>query len=437
MKRFIFSLFVFVALGSFWKVQPVSAGTDVTVSCTLSTCTATPNVIPLFDESNIWPGYSVTQKITATNTTDQNGQLGMLATEVISTDAQLVALAGKIYLEIHQGTPSGPVVYGGSSTTLQDFYNVGQIDLGLIGPTQTELYFLKATFDPQAGNEYMGAHTTFNLDVGFVFSPVPPVNNAQVLGLSAASGGGDTNGAKAPVCSDTAPSSAPVLLSAVSGAGGQVTLNWTAVAGADHYAVNFGIQSGVYLYGNSNVGNVTTYVVSGLSPGNRYFFQVLGINGCAPGPRSNENSTGGTLLPPGSSVGAPTGFTAQQVLGATTDSTAEATLNDSNGDGSNPEVLGVTACVPWKPFLPLIFLVIQIALSILIYVMKRDPENKVKQGIVIGVVVISTILFYILRNCDCDQPTFLSLLCKWYFIVAILASLLTQFINYSLIEREE
>lgn len=438
MKRVLLSFLALVFVTANWQVDQAFAGTDITVTCNSTTCTTTPDAVPLFHETNLWPGYSVTQQITATNTTADNGQLGLDTTEILEQREQEVSpyLATSIFVEIHQGTVDGPIVYGGGSTTLYDLFQANQIELGTIDPNQTQQYFFKSTISPTLDNNFMGTSAVFDLDLGFNFTPVPgpgpgpgPDGNP---GGGGGGGGGSTAGAA--VCSDTAPSSAPALLSAISGAGGQVTLNWTGVAGASHYAINFGIQPGVYLYGNSNVGNVTSYVVNGLSPGNQYFFQVIPINGCAPGPRSNEISTGGTLLPPGSAVGGPAGFAADQVLGETTDASGEA---QPSGEENTGEVLGEDTCAVWKPYMPVVLLLVQIIISFLIYVVVRNPENKPKQIAVIIVVIAATGIFYYIRNCDCAQASFLSLLCQWYIIVAIATAFITQFINYSLIERED
>jgi amino acid transporter len=102
------------------------------------------------------------------------------------------------------------------------------------------------------------------------------------------------------------------------------------------------------------------------------------------------------------------------------------------------DVLGSQAsCQPWKPYLPLALLIVQFVLSAVVYMFFRKPENKIKQVGAVGVIVITAIVFYLVRNCDCSQPTVWALLCKWYIVVAIFLGLITQFMNYALIEREE
>ena len=71
--------------------------------------------------------------------------------------------------------------------------------------------------------------------------------------------------------------SAPVLNTAISPGPGQMTLSWTAVAGATSYSVKYGTQSGVY--GTPvGVGNVTSYAIMGLTNGTYYNFVVTATN---------------------------------------------------------------------------------------------------------------------------------------------------------------
>lgn len=61
---------------------------------------------------------------------------------------------------------------------------------------------------------------------------------------------------------------------------GEVVLNWTAGANTNRYALVYGLSSGNYLFGSLNIdgGTNTTYTVTNLNPGTRYFFQVWAFN---------------------------------------------------------------------------------------------------------------------------------------------------------------
>lgn len=104
-----------------------------------------------------------------------------------------------------------------------------------------------------------------------------------------------------PVCDSTAPSGTPQLISANPSGSNQIILTWTAVNPVSYYLISYGLSSGNYIYGNPNVGNVTSYTVGGLSYGKTYYFAVKAVNGCSTGNFSNELSSkaGGipTLIP--------------------------------------------------------------------------------------------------------------------------------------------
>lgn len=128
---------------------------------------------------------------------------------------------------------------------------------------------------------------------------------------------GNNNG-----CTNTRPV-APTNLKASVGTNNQVKLTWTTVtSNVTHYGIKYGIKSGNYLYGASDIGNTNNFTVSGLSKGYTYYFVVYAVNDCIAGEDSSEASvnlsvgTGGifgakTSPPPKNSVPPPaTGFAA-------------------------------------------------------------------------------------------------------------------------------
>lgn len=104
-------------------------------------------------------------------------------------------------------------------------------------------------------------------------------------------------------CTSGAPGGTPKLNSAVENGANKITLTWTTAANpVSHYLVAYGIASGQYIYGNPNVGGqgTTSYTVTSLAEGTKYYFVVKAINGCNPGSYSNELSAvvGGTVTVP-------------------------------------------------------------------------------------------------------------------------------------------
>lgn len=167
-------------------------------------------------------------------------------------------------------------------------------------------------------------------------SPVDtPIPTEEITGTpeptptSAPSNDNGNSGGSNPgpyVCNDTDPG-APTNLQAFALGGGKVKLTWNDAPGPHTtYAVAYGPSVGNYLYGDPNVGNVTTYTVLALNPGGKYCFYVQAQNGCKGGVPSNvvcSNQGAGSL----------------QVLGASTNYNP---LVDGIKDSFGGEVLGTT-----------------------------------------------------------------------------------------------
>lgn len=113
-------------------------------------------------------------------------------------------------------------------------------------------------------------------------------------GGSQPGGGGQGGPGGGPSCTDPAPN-APTLLSANKLGGGKVELKWTSVSPVTHYGVTYGPSSKNYLYGQTNIGNTTSYTVEDLVIGQNYCFVVNAVNNCASSPFSNEVCTGEVL----------------------------------------------------------------------------------------------------------------------------------------------
>lgn len=142
----------------------------------------------------------------------------------------------------------------------------------------------KVTFTVSSRNISPGIDTFTITDI----SDVPPVTLGSVNILF-------TPSALAPnaSCSDGAPGSAPQLTSAIATGSQQITLTWTQAADpVSYYLIAYGITSGKYIYGNSNVGGrgTSSYTVDNLAKGTTYYFVVRAGNGCAPGGFSKELS---------------------------------------------------------------------------------------------------------------------------------------------------
>ena len=142
-------------------------------------------------------------------------------------------------------------------------------------------------------------------------------------------------------CKNQRPEIAPVLLSAQAKDRG-VVLTWQEAADpVTHYLVAYSRNETELEYGNPNVGprGTTTYTVSELTNGVKYYFKVRGENGCKPGKFSNKLSA----IP-----GYPSGFTVSRqpnlsiyktVEGASESATPEEEIDDEKAPPPAPLVI--------------------------------------------------------------------------------------------------
>lgn len=280
-------------------------------------------------------------------------------------------------------------------------------------------------------------------------SPTPtpsatPTPTPQVLGTStssssssssSSSGGGSV---KAPVCSASVPVGAPNL-TVTQTSPNTVSLSWTGVEPTTHYALFFTRNDGE-LYGASNIGKTTTYTVNNLAPGFTYDFQVLGVNDCAPGDRSNTASsaqiTGGIV------EGRPVGD-GGQVLGVDTEEPTEEQSEESTNETSETETAGTVlgaseelCATSWFQYLPLIIL---LTLGVIVLILEIVVRANISRKLIpITILTILTlVLFYWLRDCNCTTASFnglIDILCKWFWVVALFEVLLLRAIGYAFID---
>lgn len=120
------------------------------------------------------------------------------------------------------------------------------------------------------------------------------VSALTAASVSASTTSSDTSTASAPSCGDTEPGAkAPWLYGAIAQDGNSMLLYFTEAGDpVDKYVLQFGIKSGEYSWGSTDIGGkgTGTYLVQSLSPNTTYYFRVRAGNGCASGPWSNEIS---------------------------------------------------------------------------------------------------------------------------------------------------
>jgi hypothetical protein len=418
---FLFSFFIL----SIVAAKPAFAGTDLNVSCTaIGSCSISPSNTPLYNEGGWLPGASVTQRLRISNASSQNGYSAIQVQNY--TDTKNVG--GVISIKIHRGSPSGPVIYAANS--LQTFRNDGYFTLVPLTAGQTEDYYFESTMYVTAGNEYQASMVKFDLRAGLELAANPPPSGG---GGDGDNGGGGTSPPSTPQCTANPPSSAPVV--SITNVGtNTVTLSWSPVSPVTHYGLIFTRISDGAQYGAPNIGNVTSYTITQLSGGANYRFQIFGVNDCAPGPTSNLSTS--RQIPGPVLTGRPLGQ-GGQVLGATT---ATPTPTPSATPESTPaavgQVLGAQTCIDWYRYIPWILLIVQ-GLFILFWEWRlKDDDRPTKHIIALVTTIVSIVIFYLVRHCDCyGEWSWLAWLCKWYWVVSIVLTAIIKGFSYAFLDE--
>ena len=275
LKRLILSLLFFLFLNQAVRAQTPPA----------AVIRVEPNE-PVFLETDLWyPGLSLRREVEIYNDDNQDRWLGIRG-ENLSPGGDLAAV---IYLSITN--QEGVCLYGcGSDLKSLRQFNQTEVVLNELVPAHdSRRLTITATMDPQAGNEYQGLTEKIDFVFGFLPLPTPTATVTPSPNPTATSTTTTTTGGT--VCSASAPG-APLNLLAVPAGPGQVLLSWQPPTEGKptHYSILYGLSPGDYLYGNHNVGLTTNYLVSGLTPATTYYFVVLAVNDCAPGPYSQEVS---------------------------------------------------------------------------------------------------------------------------------------------------
>lgn len=420
-----FLLALFVLLFPF---ASANASSDLIVSCANEgPCSISPSNTPLFEETNIAPGDSFSQTLSIINQ-DSDDICSPTLDFTESTVSSI--LADRILVSIND---SEGIYFDG---TLRSLIDGSAIALNDIAPVSDRDFTFFAEFDSNAGNEYQGLETLFDISIvvscaGGSFPPsVNPGNSGSGSGSTVSN---SSSTPSAPVCTATPPSSAPSV-SLLSQTDNTASLSWTSVGGADRYALIFTRNSDGAQYGSPNLGNVTSYTITNLQPGTSYTFQIIPFNDCAAGPAGAAVSavvTGGVV------VGEPTDLAGTPLVLGATDQQPDI---DQEGEvqGQTGQVEGITdeVCASWYWYLPWLLLVVQVLLSLLVEYWLRSNHGLSKYFILVGILLGSIGLFYWLRQCDCfGEMTFLAWLCRWYWVVASVLALFTRGIGYGFISQ--
>ena len=122
----------------------------------------------------------------------------------------------------------------------------------------------------------------------------PPVNNVDQRGITRPIDGNSDSIAVSDIGAYEAPAptlSAPTATAASDVTSSSFTANWSSVSGATGYRLDVSTKKSFtpYLagYQNLDVGNATSYSVTGLKANTNYYYRVRAYNGAATSPNSN------------------------------------------------------------------------------------------------------------------------------------------------------
>lgn len=265
MKKFFLFAFFALLFAFFAPASFASAVTKTSGDLELTTDD------PLFPASIIWfPGLKQTKSFVVKNI---GSKMHTLYVKAVNT-SQTGNVSDVFLIKI---STDGTDYYGsGNQKTMTDFFNEGQIILVDVGGDNLVTVVMAVEMLSSAGNEYQEQEAKFDLEIGFAGEEGAAVVVGGVGGLPGP-----------PVCSANPSQGAPILALTEVG-DNSALLAWTSVFPVTHYLLAYGLSNGDYIYGNPDVGNITSFTVRGLSGGATYFFAVRGVNDCAPGSYSNE-----------------------------------------------------------------------------------------------------------------------------------------------------
>jgi len=275
MKKLLLSLFFAGTLFLFLPREILAADLNIDCPSTPTACSKT-GVDPLFssaDDGYWYPGKSITKTLNLKNSGTETREMAIKGTKTSGVGI----LENVMHISIVGGTT---VIWSGS---VADFYSQDRIGMGIFIPGANLDYNFTVFMSSGVGDEYQNKETVFDLTLGFwgepIFTPTPtptptPGGGGAVLGT----------GVSAPVCADT-KSGIPSDFTAVAGPEtGKVILSWTPPSPPYTYFLIAYSDNSSWppKWGNPNVGNVSTYTVSGLGSGT-YWFWLRAGNGCMPG----------------------------------------------------------------------------------------------------------------------------------------------------------
>jgi len=259
MKKYLLIILSSIFLFQSSFSLPVFAGNDLLITCSDTSCLKSSN-LPFFNELNLAPGSSHQQILKVINNRSDNCHLLLKLNNLSPQNS----LASVLMLTI---ASDNTIWYSGS---LEDLSDNNSHQLGNIDSNQYKNYQWLTSLNQSLGNDYQQLNNSFNLDFNFTCGD--------------ANSSSDDN-----LCHDVAPTQSPQNLKAIAGQNA-ITLTWNESSDKfTYYLIAYSTDKNAATFGNPNIGSTgtTSYTISHLSAGTKYYFKIRTGNGCAPGPFSN------------------------------------------------------------------------------------------------------------------------------------------------------
>lgn len=406
MKKIFIPLFLIL---SFFVSVPALAQEALTITCNSGSACTKSSEFPLFNETNIYPGFTHTQNFYVDNNRKGPCNLTLKATSNSQTPD---ILSQKILINI-SGINND---YRLSNYLLSDLLDSSKpyVSLGHVNKNDKNSYLWSVTFDPQADSNYQNLSTNFNVNFNFECDEETTDNSTNTSSSTPASNQGQA------ICNNSAPA-APTGLYAQTFDNGSVTLHWTqSTSTHDGYLIAYGTSPGNYQYGAPNIGDDDHYTVKGLTPGAQYCFYVRSLNGCMPGERTPEYCVNAGSTVAAANI-APVGFT-PNVLGTTTENNPSTNSNsiEKTNDSSSGHVLGSENSACTQHWLPILFLAA--FLINLIYIRLFTKDKLIPLIISLAAYLLDN---HLLKSRCCFGPGWL---CHYYWIGNVLSWLIPIFV---------
>ena len=305
--------------------------------------------------------------------------------------------AGNDFQEQYQATGLGNIYLpSGQKTTINTSFSI----------TDPGYYQFDVTDLPN-GASYIPGHI---YAAGFV-RVIPSTNNNN---NNTNTNNSNTVNTSNTVCTDSKPNT-PSNLEVGTVTNGQVTLSWSNPTGAYTYLlVAYSDNPAAPKWGNPNVGNVTSYTVSGLGSGT-YYFWVRAQNGCTPGDFTGPVSTAITSTNPQGAIAQ--GFNTG-VLGSSTTTNTPHTQTVL-GSKTSVSACNNTCKYSWQ----------LLALEIVLFFLAGFfLKFKTSRRIIFGLIPVGVFILFALLNRQCMSyfvlNTSSSLLCKFFWLADIIIALI-------------